>query len=189
MKILIIDNYDSFTYNLVQLVKENSSHQITVLRNDAFELNELNDFDKIILSPGPGLPLEAGLMPDVVRVYAESKPILGVCLGHQCIGEIFGAKLKNLSKVVHGKGMETKIIGESYLFKGLPETITTGRYHSWVVDDVDFPDALEVTAVDSDNVIMALKHKVYDVQGVQFHPESVLTPEGKVIIRNWLEHA
>lgn len=190
MKILIIDNYDSFTYNLVQLVKENSNHQITVLRNDAFELNQIEEFDKIILSPGPGLPLEAGLMPEVVRAYAPTKPILGVCLGHQCIGEIFGAKLKNLSKVVHGKGVETEIINsECYLFKNLPNMITTGRYHSWVVDQIDFPECLEVTAVDAENVIMALRHKVYDVQGVQFHPESVLTPVGKVIIKNWLEHA
>ncbi len=190
MKILIIDNYDSFTYNLVQLVRENSNHEIRVIRNDAFEINQIAEFDKIILSPGPGLPLEAGLMPEVVSAYASTKPILGVCLGHQCIGEIFGAKLKNLTKVVHGKGVETKILNpDSYLFKNLPSTIVTGRYHSWVVDQIDFPDCLEVTAVDAENVIMALRHKVYDVQGVQFHPESVLTPDGKTIIKNWLEHA
>ncbi len=190
MKILIIDNYDSFTYNLVQLVKENSNHEIFVLRNDAFELDDIKQYDKIILSPGPGLPSEAGLMPEVVRSYAGIKPILGVCLGHQCIGEVFGAKLKNLSKVVHGKGVETKITNsETYLFKNLPKVIITGRYHSWVVDDLDLPDCLEVTAVDAENVIMALKHKVYDIQGVQFHPESVLTPVGKIIIKNWLEHA
>jgi anthranilate synthase component 2 len=187
MKVLIIDNYDSFTYNLVQLVKECSDYELDVKRNDEFKLEDVEVYDKIILSPGPGLPCEAGLMPEVVRKYGDRKQILGVCLGHQCIGEIYGGKLKNLGNVVHGKGLKSKVtVGDSYLFKGMPVEFETGRYHSWVVDNEGFPDCLEITAVDDKGEIMALRHRQYDVQGVQFHPESVLTPKGRQILINWL---
>ena len=187
MKIVIIDNYDSFTYNLAHLVRELGA-QVTVWRNDRFNLEHLGEFDKIILSPGPGIPAEAGLLLDVIRNYAGKKPILGVCLGHQAIGEVFGAKLTNLDEVFHGVATEGTQFGNDYLFNGLPKRITMGRYHSWVVDRAHFPDCLEVTAVSDDGQIMALKHKQHDIHGIQFHPESVLTPNGMDMLRNWLEH-
>ena len=187
--IALIDNYDSFTYNLAHLVKELGA-KVTVFRNDKFTLDQLEEFDKILLSPGPGIPSESGLLPDVIRVYAGKKPILGVCLGEQAIGEFFGARLTNLSKVFHGLQKPVKILRPKgdYLFKGLPEWIPVGRYHSWVVDAEGLPDCLEVTAISEENYIMGLRHKEYDVQGVQFHPESVLTPNGREILRNWLKH-
>ena len=185
MKIVIIDNYDSFTYNLSHLVKELGA-EVTVLRNDQFELTELKPFDKIILSPGPGIPSEAGLLLDVIRTYAGRKPILGVCLGHQAIGEVFGGKLENLSDVFHGVATEGTQFGNDELFRGLPKRITMGRYHSWVVSREGFPDCLEITAESDDKQIMALKHKTFDVRGIQFHPESVLTPDGRTILQNWL---
>ncbi len=185
MKIVIIDNYDSFTYNLSHLVKEQGA-EVTVLRNDQFELTELEPFDKIILSPGPGIPSEAGLLLDVIRTYAGRKPILGVCLGHQAIGEAFGGKLENLSDVFHGVATEGTQFGNDELFRGLPKRITMGRYHSWVVSREDFPDCLEITAESDDGQIMALKHKTFDVRGIQFHPESVLTPDGRTMLHNWL---
>ena len=187
MKIVIIDNYDSFTYNLSHLVKELGA-EVTVLRNDAFQLNELEAFDKIILSPGPGIPSEAGLLLDVIRTYAGKKPILGVCLGEQAIGEAFGGKLTNLSEVFHGIQTPIFIKNEAadYLFNGLPDEIPVGRYHSWVVDTDGFPDCLTVTAVSREGFIMALRHKEYDIHGIQFHPESVLTPDGKTMMANFL---
>ena len=184
MKIVIIDNYDSFTYNLSHLVKELGA-EVTVLRNDQFELTELEPFDKIILSPGPGIPSEAGLLLDVIRSYAGRKPILGVCLGHQAIGEVFGARLENLSDVFHGVATPCRIVTDP-LFAGLPEEITVGRYHSWVVSRENFPDCLEITAESPEGQIMALRHRHFDVRGIQFHPESVLTPEGRTILKNWL---
>ena len=185
MKVVIIDNYDSFTYNLVHLVKELGA-ETDVLRNDRFRLEELQPYDKIILSPGPGIPREAGLLLDVIRTYAGQKPILGVCLGEQAIGEAFGAKLVNLNDVFHA--VQTRItVREDYLFNGLPSTISVGRYHSWVVDADDFPQELAVTAISPEGQIMALKHRKYDVRGIQFHPESVLTPDGKRIMDNWLK--
>lgn len=221
MKIVIIDNYDSFTYNLSHLVKELGA-EVTVLRNDVFRLKELEAFDKIILSPGPGIPSEAGLLLDVIKTYAGKKPILGVCLGEQAIGEAFGAKLTNLSEVFHG--VQTPILikkdesgskevsarkdeSESnneevstrkepsvltdetpdYIFYGLPDEIPVGRYHSWIVSTEGFPECLEITAVSREGYIMALKHKEYDVHGIQFHPESVLTPDGKTMIANFLQ--
>ena len=187
MKIVIIDNYDSFTYNLAHLVRELGA-QVTVWRNDRFNLEQLGAFDKIILSPGPGIPAEAGLLLDVIINYAGKKPILGVCLGHQAIGEVFGAKLTNLDEVFHGVATEGTQFGNDYLFNGLSKRITMGRYHSWVVDRAHFPDCLEVTAVSDDGEIMALKHKQHDIRGIQFHPESVLTPNGMDMLRNWLEH-
>lgn len=187
MKIVIIDNYDSFTYNLSHLVKELGA-EVTVLRNDSFPIEELETYDKILLSPGPGIPKEAGLLLEVIRTYAGKKPILGVCLGEQAIGEVFGGKLTNLSEVYHGIQSPIRITASDYLFEGLPEEIPVGRYHSWVVDRENFPDALEITAVSQEGYIMALRHKDFDVQGIQFHPESVLTPDGKKIISNWLNH-
>ena len=185
MKIVIIDNYDSFTYNLSHLVKEQGA-EVTVLRNDQFRLEELEQYDKIILSPGPGIPSEAGLLLDVIRAYAGRKPILGVCLGHQAIGEVFGAQLENLSDVFHGVATEGTQFGNDGLFRGLPRRITMGRYHSWVVSRDGFPDCLEVTAESDEGQIMALRHRDLDIHGIQFHPESVLTPNGKEIIKNFL---
>lgn len=185
-KIVIIDNYDSFTYNLSHLVKELGA-EVTVLRNDQFQLEELEAFDKIILSPGPGIPSEAGLLLDVIRSYAGKKPILGVCLGHQAIGEVFGGKLENLSDVFHGVATPCRIVAADPVFAGLPTTITIGRYHSWVVSKDGFPDCLEVTAESDEGQVMALRHRDYDIHGIQFHPESVLTPDGRTIISNWLE--
>ncbi|MBR5688092.1 MAG: aminodeoxychorismate/anthranilate synthase component II [Prevotella sp.] len=185
MNIVIIDNYDSFTYNLAHLVREMGA-QVTVYRNDQFSLPQLEAFDKIILSPGPGIPSEAGLLMDVIRAYAGRKPILGVCLGHQAIGEVFGASLENLSEVYHGVATPCSLLIRDGVFRDMPERITVGRYHSWVVSKQNFPEELEVTAVSDEGQIMALRHRKYDIQGIQFHPESVLTPDGKAIICNFL---
>ena len=185
MKIVIIDNYDSFTYNLSHLVKELGA-EVTVVRNDQFALPELEAYDKIILSPGPGIPSEAGLLLDVIRTYAGKKPILGVCLGHQAIGECFGAQLTNLSEVFHGVATEGTQFGNDPIFAGLPQRITMGRYHSWVVSKDSLPSCLEITAESDEGQIMALRHREYDIHGIQFHPESVLTPEGRKIIENFL---
>ena len=199
MKLVIIDNYDSFTYNLSHLVKE-LGVEVSVLRNDQFNLNDLEEFDKIILSPGPGIPTEAGLLCDVIRTYAGIKPILGVCLGHQAIGEVFGAKLENLSEVFHGVATPCHILPVSGdvegdmqtpiplddIFISLPTDIVVGRYHSWVVSKENFPDCLEITAMSDEGQIMALRHGTYDIHGIQFHPESVLTPEGIKIIKNYV---
>lgn len=193
MKILVFDNYDSFTYNLVHLVEKIIHGKVDVFRNDQLPLEKVKDYDKIILSPGPGIPEEAGLLLPLIKEYAATKSILGVCLGHQAIGQAFGGKLENLSTVYHGVATEIGVGSQesgarSRLFEGLPERIEVGRYHSWIVSDENFPDELEVTARDDNNYIMALQHKTYDVQGVQFHPESVLTPMGETIVRNWLKH-
>src|SRR5579863_8737051 len=210
MKILVFDNYDSFTYNLVHLVEKIIRDKVDVARNDQIPLDEVDHYDKIILSPGPGVPSEAGLLLPLIKRYASSKSILGVCLGHQAIGEAFGGKLVNLSTVYHGVATDVRIVNDEMLrtysekissdkgsspftihhspqlFNGLPEKFAVGRYHSWIVSEENFPDELEVTARDENNYIMALQHKKYDVQGVQFHPESVLTPDGEKIMRNWL---
>ncbi len=192
MKILVFDNYDSFTYNLVHLVEKILHQKVDVYRNDQIPLEKVKAYDRIILSPGPGIPEEAGLLLPLIKEYAASKPILGVCLGHQAIGQAFGGQLTNLSKVYHG--VATKIIvsdsrisvsGDD-VFAGLPAEITVGRYHSWVISEEGFPEELEITARDENGMIMALQHKKYDVQGVQFHPESVLTPDGEKMMRNWL---
>lgn len=186
MKTVIIDNYDSFTYNLAHLVKELGA-EVDVLRNDKFELEELEKYDKIILSPGPGIPEEAGLLLEVIRTYAGRKPILGVCLGEQAIGQAFGGKLTNLSEVFHGIQTNVETRNKDYIFSGLPTKFPVGRYHSWVVDTDGFPEELVITAISSEGQIMALKHREYDVHGIQFHPESVLTPDGKQIVGNWLK--
>lgn len=185
-QIVIIDNYDSFTYNLCHLIKELGA-DVTVYRNDQFAMEQLEKFDKIILSPGPGIPAEAGRLLDVIGTYAGIKPILGVCLGHQAIGEYFGGKLKNLSTVFHGIATEGTQFGTDPIFRGLPKRIVMGRYHSWVVSKENFPSCLEITAESDENQIMALRHREYDIHGIQFHPESILTKEGKNILQNWLD--
>ena len=206
MKILVFDNYDSFTYNLVHLVQKIINDRVDVYRNDQIPLEKVKEYDKIILSPGPGVPVEAGLMLPLIKEYAGSKCILGVCLGHQAIGEAFGGKLMNLSMVFHGVATPVRIVsGElsvvsngsnspltthhsrKNLFEGLPDQLEVGRYHSWVVSKENFPEELEITVEDDNGYIMGLQHKTYDVQGVQFHPESVLTPMGEKIMRNWLK--
>jgi anthranilate synthase component 2 len=186
-KIVVIDNYDSFTYNLVHYL-EDFDNKVTVLRNDEFELDELQAFDKILLSPGPGIPDEAGLLKAVISRYAESKSILGVCLGQQAIGEVFGGSLINLNKVYHGVATKvTQSVTDETLFNGLPNEFEVGRYHSWVVANANFPPVLEITSKDEKGQIMSLRHRTLDVKGVQFHPESVLTPFGKKIIENWVK--
>jgi anthranilate synthase component II len=196
MKILVFDNYDSFTYNLVHLVQKVVKDKLDVFRNDQIPLDKVKDYDKIILSPGPGIPKEAGLLLPLIKEYAATKSILGVCLGHQAIGEAFGGCLINLSTVYHGVSTPVRIVKRQTtndkqitndLFSGLPDEIEVGRYHSWIVSDEDFPAELNITARDENGYIMALQHKTYDVQGVQFHPESVLTPDGEAILRNWLK--
>ena len=191
MKILIFDNYDSFTYNLVHVVEKIIHEKVDVYRNDKIPLEKINEYDKIILSPGPGLPCESGLLLPLIKEYASSKSILGVCLGQQAIGEVFGGKLTNLKEVYHGVATkitvkEKRTHSENDVFKSLPDEIEVGRYHSWIVSKENFPDDLEITAEDDNGYIMALRHKNFDVQGVQFHPESVLTPMGETIMRNWL---
>lgn len=181
---MIIDNYDSFTYNLSHLIKELGA-EVTVLRNDQFKLEELEPYNKIVLSPGPGIPSEAGLLLDVIKAYAGKKPILGVCLGHQAIGEAFGGKLVNLPEVFHGVATPCHKVVDDPIFSGLESTFTIGRYHSWVVSKEAFPDCLEITA-EIDGQIMALRHKTLNVRGIQFHPESVLSPDGRKMIQNWL---
>ena len=193
MKILVFDNYDSFTYNLVHLVEKIIHVKVEVFRNDQIALEKVKDYDKIILSPGPGIPEEAGLLLPLIKEYAATKSILGVCLGHQAIGEAFGGMLTNLSTVYHGVAMPIEVKSKkskfnNSLFEGLPDRFDVGRYHSWIVSEENFPAELEVTARDENNYIMALQHREYDVQGVQFHPESVLTPKGEDILRNWLKH-
>jgi len=187
MKLLVFDNYDSFTYNLVHIVKKLGFTDVEVHRNDRISLEEINRFDKIILSPGPGVPFESGILLELIKTYASSKSIFGVCLGVQAIAEAFGGSLLNLPQVYHGIASEVSIFDDEVLFRNLPETITAGRYHSWVVNDSTLPPCLQVTAKDEQGTIMALKHRTLDVRGVQFHPESVLTPSGEQILKNWLE--
>ncbi|ESU28336.1 pabA protein [Flavobacterium limnosediminis JC2902] len=187
-KIVVIDNYDSFTYNLVHYL-EDLNCEVTVFRNDEFYIDELKNFDKILLSPGPGIPDEAGLLKEVIKTYAPTKSILGVCLGQQAIGEVFGGSLTNLEKVYHGVATKVRItVPDEVLFKDLADEIEVGRYHSWVVNSDDFPELLEITSVDENGEIMSLRHKTYDVRGVQYHPESVLTPDGKKILKNWVNY-
>ena len=197
VSVAVIDNYDSFTYNLVHLVRSLGA-RVTVFRNDQFDLPDLADYDKLLLSPGPGIPSEAGLLLNVIRTYAATKPILGVCLGHQAIGEVFGARLTNLAEVFgarltnlaevfHGVATEGTNLQRDYIFRDLPPRITMGRYHSWVVERSSLPACLEVTAESDEGFVMALRHRDYDVHGIQFHPESVLTPQGTTIVSNWLK--
>lgn len=186
-KVIVIDNYDSFTYNLVHILRElGHSEQLKVVRNDQFELASVEAYDHILLSPGPGLPDAAGLMPEVIRRYAPTKNILGVCLGHQGIAEAFGGKLFNLPQVYHGVVTPVEIIGEDELFRGIPKSFNVCRYHSWVVDTESLGNDLLVTGVAENGNIMSMKHREYCVRGVQFHPESIMTKHGKKLIENWL---
>lgn len=187
MKLLVLDNYDSFTYNLVHLIEKVSDVSFDVIRNDKISLSQINSYDKILLSPGPGLPKNAGIMPHLLNQYGTSKNILGVCLGLQAIGENYGATLKNLNKVVHGIATPIQIINQDILFKNCPDNFMVGRYHSWVIDSNSIPKDLIITAIDTDGNIMALKHKTHQVRGVQFHPESILSQYGETIIKNWIE--
>ena len=187
MNILVLDNYDSFTYNLVHYLEKVSDAEIEVHRNDKISLKDIEQFDKILLSPGPGIPSEAGILLDVIKTYASSKSILGVCLGQQAIAEAFGGSLNNLAEVFHGVSTPIEIIVVDILFKNIPTKLNVGRYHSWAVNKNDFPKELEITAVDEQGSIMALKHKTYDVKGVQFHPESILTEHGLKMIENWIK--
>lgn len=186
MKILVLDNYDSFTYNLVQMIEQIVNEKIDVFRNDKISLEEVAKYDKIILSPGPGIPEEAGILLDLIKKYAPTKSLFGVCLGQQAIAEAFGGTLINLSEIYHGVATESTQMKEHKLFKDLPETLEVGRYHSWAVNPENFPDELEITSVDASGMIMSLKHKIYDVHAVQYHPESILTPKGKQILENFL---
>ena len=191
MKILIFDNYDSFTYNLVHVVEKIIHGKVDVFRNDKIPLEKVKEYDKIVLSPGPGLPVESGLLLSLIKEYAPTKSILGVCLGHQAIGETFGGNLINLSTVYHGVATKIKVNPgrtqtENDVFNSLPAELEVGRYHSWIVSKENFPGELEITSEDENGYIMALRHKTFDVQGVQFHPESVLTPMGESMMRNWL---
>ena len=186
LRIVLIDNYDSFVFNLRQLLEE-AGAKVDVVHNDAFALDDLQEYDKIVFSPGPGVPDEAGLMMDVIRLYAGRKPMLGICLGEQAIGEAFGARLVNLKHVFHGRLSHIEQYANDYIFFGLPRRIQVGRYHSWVVDKKDLPDSLLVTAMSDEGQIMALRHKDYDIHGIQFHPESILTPDGAAMIANFLK--
>ncbi|MCX6297261.1 MAG: aminodeoxychorismate/anthranilate synthase component II [Bacteroidetes bacterium] len=186
MKILVLDNYDSFTYNLVHYLEKVSDAEIEVHRNDMIPINDVDRFDKIVLSPGPGIPSEAGILLDVIKMYAEKKSILGVCLGQQAIVEAFGGSINNLNEVFHGVATPIEIIDEDILFKNIPKRINVGRYHSWAVNKSDMPRVLNITAIDDQGIIMAIKHEEYDLRGVQFHPESILTEYGLKMIKNWI---
>ncbi len=186
-KLLVLDNYDSFTFNLVHLLREIGGRDIDVHRNDKIALDAVSAYDEIVLSPGPGIPLEAGIMPELVKRYAPQKKILGICLGHQCIGEVFGATLVNLKKPFHGVATDCRIVDRGeVLFAGIEGPFKIGRYHSWCVARENFPNCLKITADDGEGEIMGLRHETYDVAGLQFHPESVLTPDGKSIVSNWI---
>jgi anthranilate synthase component 2 len=187
VKLLVLDNYDSFTYNLVHLIEKVSDIPFEVIRNDKISLEAINSYNKILLSPGPGLPKHAGIMPELIKRYSSSKSILGVCLGLQAIGESYGATLKNLDTVFHGISTPINIIAEDDLFKNCPTSFMVGRYHSWVINNLSLPHELKITSVDADGNIMALKHNTFDVRGVQFHPESILSEYGETLIKNWLE--
>jgi len=189
MKVLVLDNYDSFTYNLVQYIQEILGHKITVVRNDQIALEQVEEYDVIVLSPGPGVPSEAGIMPALIQRYAPTKCILGVCLGHQAIGEAFGGTIYNMQDVLHG--VETPILvkdEQEVLFQHLPKQFTGGRYHSWVVSKTHLPDQLQITAEDEQGMIMGIRHKTYDVRGVQFHPESIMTEHGKQMLENYFNY-
>ena len=185
-KVLVFDNYDSFTYNLVQMVEQITGEKVDVVRNDQIALEDIQKYDKIILSPGPGIPEEAGILLDVIKKYAPTKSILGVCLGQQAIAEAFGGSLINLTEIFHGVATEAIQISNHKILNDLPPTLEVGRYHSWAVNPENFPEELEITSTDSKGMIMSLKHKTFDVHGVQYHPESILTPDGKKIIENFL---
>jgi len=187
MKILVLDNYDSFTYNLVHYLEELTGEKVDVFRNDEIPMENVSRYDKIVLSPGPGVPSDAGIMEDLIKEYAPTKSILGVCLGCQAIAEAFGGSIRNMNKVFHGVATPVTVTDkDEELFRDLPQTFPAGRYHSWIVNRKDMPEELTVTSVDEENEIMSIRHKTLDVRGVQFHPESILTENGKQMIKNWL---
>jgi len=189
MKILVIDNYDSFTYNLVQYIEEIPNCEVDVFRNDKISLSEIEKYDKLVLSPGPGIPNEAGLLKDIIKEYSGKKPIFGVCLGLQAITEVFGGNIINMDKVYHGVATKMRCMDENdTLFKDIPNEFEAGRYHSWIAEKETFPNELKITAIDEEGNIMALSHKKYNIKAVQFHPESVLTPKGRKIIKNFIEN-
>jgi anthranilate synthase component 2 len=188
MKLLVIDNYDSFVYNLVHIIHNLGIDDLTVLKNDKFQLNEINQFDKIVLSPGPGIPKNAGLMPDVIKQFGPIKPIFGVCLGHQAIAESYGCKLKNLSEPLHGISSNINLLKEDYLFHNIPNNPKVAHYHSWVIDDHEMGKEIKILAKDVRGNIMAIAHSHFDVRGVQFHPESVMTENGIQMISNWIKN-
>jgi len=188
MKILVIDNYDSFTYNLVHALKKFEGVTVEVKRNDEVAEEEPDLYDKIVFSPGPGLPEEAGSLLSIIKNYAGKKPMLGVCLGHQAIAESFGGTLQNMNNVLHGIATPITVVTKSYLFDRLPETFDAGRYHSWIVEKESLPSVLEITSIDKEGRIMSFQHREFDIQGVQFHPESILTPLGEKILENWVRH-
>ena len=187
MKILVLDNYDSFTYNLVHYIEKCTNEKVAVVKNDQITIEEAAQFDKILLSPGPGLPIESGIMPELLKQLAPKKDILGICLGLQAIAENYGGKLKNLEKVFHGVATKIIVQKSDLLFKDLPKEFLAGRYHSWVAENNSFPEELEITAVDDDNNIMAVRHKKHNVRAVQFHPESILTEHGEKMVENWVK--
>ncbi|MCW3076952.1 MAG: anthranilate synthase, amidotransferase component [Bacteroidetes bacterium] len=187
-RLLILDNYDSFTYNLVHLVEKVSEIPFDVVRNDKISIDEINNYSKILLSPGPGLPADAGIMPDLIKVYCKTKSILGVCLGMQAIGEAFGSELKNLDSVFHGVATPVNVVGEHTVFNNCPKRFNVGRYHSWVVNSKNLSSDLLITSMDDENNIMSLRHKSYDVGGVQFHPESILSEYGEQMLKNWMHN-
>ena len=187
MRLLILDNYDSFTYNLVHLVEQFDDIEVTVKRNDEIPLEDVQNYDRILLSPGPGLPKDAGIMMDLIKTYSNTKNILGICLGHQAIAEYFGGKLINLPRPSHGVAIETIVIDSmDSLFQNIPNRFMTGRYHSWAADIMTFPDCLKITSIDHQGTIMSLRHRELEVKGIQFHPESILSEHGKQLIHNWL---
>jgi anthranilate synthase component 2 len=189
MKLLVLDNYDSFTYNLIQLIEESGVLDFDVISNTMIGLEHINHYNKILLSPGPGLPKEAGLLKSLISVVAGKIPVLGICLGHQAIAEVFGAKLIQCNRIFHGEASQVTVLDrENYLFKQIPGKFEAGRYHSWEVDPCTLPESIRITIIDSNGSIMGLKHKIFDIQGLQFHPESIMTPFGKEIISNWLNH-
>lgn len=188
MKILVLDNYDSFTYNLVHIIRS-LGYEMDIYRNDKLPIEDVNKYDKILLSPGPGIPEEAGIMKRVIKDYSTSKSILGICLGHQGIAEVFGAELYNIPKVLHGVTSKSKVVDEEeYLFNGISREFQSTHYHSWAVVPESVPADMKITAVNTDGLVMGLRHVTYDVRGVQFHPESIMTPEGPKMIENWLNH-
>lgn len=189
MKILVFDNYDSFTYNLVQMIEQIVGEKVDVFRNDQITLEEIEKYDKIVLSPGPGIPSEAGILIELIKNFAPTKSIFGVCLGLQAIAEAFGGSLVNLSEIYHGVATNAHTVKkDAHLLRDLPENLEVGRYHSWAVNPEDFPEELVITSIDSNGIIMSLQHKIYDVHAVQYHPESILTPQGKKIIENFLKN-
>ena len=187
MKIFVVDNFDSFTYNLVHIIEQYAS-EVKVCRNNEININEINGFDKIVFSPGPGLPSEVKIMTEIIEKYKYSKSILGICLGHQAIAEYFGANLINMSEVNHGREFETSIVIDDYIYKNIPAKFHSGRYHSWIVDNNNFPDNLEITSIDNSNYIMSIRHKKLNIRGIQFHPESIMTEYGVKILKNWVNY-